>query len=232
MVENCIYEFFKTSFLEINNLNFQRAFGDITKNEGVPNLQNPNIRYDEEGIIVNEVPHGNNDYEIEEIVDNNNNTNNCSTDNDIIITNENNQENIAEYLDKKPIFSIKKEKKIHYSNCYKRRRCHPNIEGCYIPKEKHLNVEKKKNRIQFQKNHIKTIYSYISLTPPYDFKELFKLVKEHQEKHNFQDKRSFHFIRDKYGQVKIVTFQEKQVLLQKTRNKIKEEVLLNLYNCI
>lgn len=232
MVENCIYEFFKASFLELNTLNFQRAFGEVNKNEGLPNFQNANVKYDEEGIIANEATQENNESEIEEIINNNNNMNNYSTDNEIIITNQNNEENDLEYLDKKPIFSIKKQKKLQYSNCYKRRRWHPNIEGCYIPKERHLNVEKKKNRIQFQKNHIKTIYSYISLTPPYDFKELFQLVRDHQEKHNFQDKRSFHFIRDKYGQVKIVTFQEKQVLLQKARNKIKEEVLLNFYNCI
>ena len=75
---------------------------------------------------------------------------------------------------------------------------------------KHLNVEKKKNRIQFQKNHRKTIYSFISLTPPYDFTELFELVKKHQEKHNNEKKKSFHFIRDINGHVNIVTFKEKK----------------------
>ena len=72
----------------------------------------------------------------------------------------------------------------------------PDIEGCFIPKEKHLNVEKKKNRIQYQKNHQKIIYSYISLTPPINFSELFEMVKIHQMKNSFEERKSFHFIRD------------------------------------
>ena len=91
MVENCIYEFFKASFLELNTLNFQRAFGEVNKNEGLPNFQNASVKYDEEGIIANEATQENNESEIEEIINNNNNMNNYSTDNEIIITNQNNE---------------------------------------------------------------------------------------------------------------------------------------------
>lgn len=86
----------------------------------------------------------------------------------------------------------------------------PNLEGVFIPKMMHLNVEKKKNRIQFQKNHRKTIYSFFSLAPPFDFNELFEMVLEHQETHCNDKIKSFHFIRDQSGQVHIVTFAEKK----------------------
>lgn len=86
----------------------------------------------------------------------------------------------------------------------------PNIEGVVIPKMKNLNVEKKKHRIQFQKNHRKTIYSYFSLAPPFDFNELFKMILKHQETHGNDKKKSFHFIRELSGKVHIVTFDEKK----------------------
>ena len=116
---------------------------------------------------------------------------------------------------KEPIFEIEKVKR----NKKRRRKARtiPDIEGCYIPKERHLNVEKKKNRIQYQKNHQKIIYSYISLTPPINFSELFEMVKEHQMNYKFEDKKSFHFIRDIHGKVKIVTFKEKQRTKQKMK---------------
>ena len=86
----------------------------------------------------------------------------------------------------------------------------PNLEGVFIPKMMHLNVERKKNRIQFQKNHRKTIYSFFSLAPPFNFNELFEMVLKHQETHGSDKKKSFHFIRDKSGKVHIVTFEEKR----------------------
>jgi hypothetical protein len=109
---------------------------------------------------------------------------------------------------KKQIFNILKKKKIRK----KRIKSIISLDGVYIPKVKHLNVEKKKNRVQYQENHKKTIYSYCHLTPPYDFEKIFDIIIEHQNRHKkvFTDKKSFHLIRDKIGNVVIVTFQEKQ----------------------
>ena len=142
----------------------------------------------------------------------------------VIIANSNESNNEEKNKKKVPIFKIEKVKR----NKKRRRkpRTIPDIEGCFIPKEKHLNVEKKKNRIQYQKNHQKIIYSYISLTPPINFSELFEMVKIHQMKNSFEERKSFHFIRDIHGKVKIVTFKEKQRSKQKMKkiiNNIKKE---------
>ena len=87
-----------------------------------------------------------------------------------------------------------------------------NLDNVNIPKVKHLNVEKKKNRIQYQENHKKIIYSYCHLTPPYDFNKLFELIIQHQNANNktFINKKSFHFIRKIDENIHIVTFREKQ----------------------
>ena len=86
------------------------------------------------------------------------------------------------------------------------------MDGIFIPKVKHLNVEKKKNRVQYQENHRKIIYSYCHLTPPYDFEYIFRIIIDHQNKHSkiFNNKKSFHLIRNNKGNIIIVTFQEKQ----------------------
>ena len=91
-----------------------------------------------------------------------------------------------------------------------------NLDNVNIPKVKHLNVEKKKNRIQYQENHKKTIYSYCHLTPPYDFEKLFELIIEHQNLNNknFTTKKSFHFIRKIDKNICIVTFKEKQRIMK------------------
>lgn len=110
--------------------------------------------------------------------------------------------------DKKQIFNILKKKKLRK----KRIKSIISLDGVYIPKVKHLNVEKKKNRIQYQENHKKIIYSYCHLTPPYDFNKLFELIIQHQNANNktFINKKSFHFIRKIDENIHIVTFREKQ----------------------
>ena len=94
------------------------------------------------------------------------------------------------------------------------------LDGIFIPKVKHLNVEKKKNRVQYQENHRKIIYSYCHLTPPYDFEYIFRIIIEHQNQHNkiFNDKKSFHLIRNKNGNIIIVTFQEKQKIRKNSKS--------------
>ena len=118
--------------------------------------------------------------------------------------------------DKKQIFNILKKKKLRK----KRIKSIISLDGVYIPKVKHLNVEKKKNRVQYQENHKKTIYSYCHLKPPYDYEKIFDIIIDHQNRHNkvFRDKKSFHLIRDKFGNVVIVTFQEKQKIRRKYDN--------------
>ena len=110
--------------------------------------------------------------------------------------------------DKKKIFNIFKKK-----NTKKRKiKKIISLDGVFIPKVKHLNVEKKKNRVQYQENHRKIIYSYCHLTPPYDFEYIFRIIIDHQNKHSkiFNNKKSFHLIRNNKGNIIIVTFQEKQ----------------------
>jgi hypothetical protein len=110
--------------------------------------------------------------------------------------------------DKKKIFYIFKKK-----NSKKRKiKKIISLDGVFIPKVKHLNVEKKKNRVQYQENHRKIIYSYCHLTPPYDFEHIFRIIIDHQNKHSkiFNNKKSFHLIRNNKGNIIIVTFQEKQ----------------------
>ena len=94
------------------------------------------------------------------------------------------------------------------------------LDGIFIPKVKHLNVEKKKNRVQYQENHRKIIYSYCHLTPPYDFEYIFRIIIEHQNQHNkiFNDKKSFHLSRNKNGNIIIVTFQEKQKIRKNSKS--------------
>ena len=110
--------------------------------------------------------------------------------------------------EKKKIFNIFKKK-----NTKKRKiKKIISLDGVFIPKVKHLNVEKKKNRVQYQENHRKIIYSYCHLTPPYDFEYIFRIIIDHQNKHSkiFNNKKSFHLIRNNKGNIIIVTFQEKQ----------------------
>ena len=78
------------------------------------------------------------------------------------------------------------------------------LDGIFIPKVKHLKI----------------IYSYCHLTPPYDFEYIFRIIIEHQNQHNkiFNDKKSFHLIRNKNGNIIIVTFQEKQKIRKNSKS--------------
>lgn len=84
-----------------------------------------------------------------------------------------------------------------------------------LPSRLHLNIERKKHRIQFQKDHSKTVYSYVDMEDPIDFEEMFDMIEEHQEKNNYGFKRgnkSFHFIRDVDGQIRLVKLGEKRFI--------------------
>ena len=201
MVESNIFEYLPRDILELSAKENSSDFEDINHEDELIDYY-----YQEE--------------ECENVDENYNDQNYVK----VIIANSNESNNEEKNKKKVPIFKIEKVKR----NKKRRRkpRTIPDIEGCFIPKEKHLNVEKKKNRIQYQKNHQKIIYSYISLTPPINFSELFEMVKIHQMKNSFEERKSFHFIRDIHGKVKIVTFKEKQRSKQKMKkiiNSIKKE---------
>ena len=201
MVESNIFEYLPRDILELSAKENSSDFEDINHEDELIDYY-----YQEE--------------ECENVNENYNDQNYVK----VIIANSNESNNEEKNKKKVPIFKIEKVKR----NKKRRRkpRTIPDIEGCFIPKEKHLNVEKKKNRIQYQKNHQKIIYSYISLTPPINFSELFEMVKIHQMKNSFEERKSFHFIRDIHGKVKIVTFKEKQRSKQKMKkiiNNIKKE---------
>ena len=201
MVESNIFEYLPRDILELSAKENSSDFEDINHEDELIDYY-----YQEE--------------ECENVNENYNDQNYVK----VIIANSNESNNEEKNKKKVPIFKIEKVKR----NKKRRRkpRTIPDIEGCFIPKEKHLNVEKKKNRIQYQKNHQKIIYSYISLTPPINFSELFEMVKILQMKNSFEERKSFHFIRDIHGKVKIVTFKEKQRSKQKMKkiiNSIKKE---------
>ena len=163
-----------------------------------------------ESFFLNQLEYNNtnSDSSLYEFNNNNENTNNLNEYyNDENYENKN-ENKIIPHLNKPLIFKI-----IHNKNKKnKKRNFLKYFENLKIPKEKHLNVEKKKKRIQFQKNHIKTIYSYCHLEPPFDFIYLFNLIKEHQNNYSnyFNQKKSFHFIKDNKKNIKIVTFEEKK----------------------
>ena len=198
MVESNIFEYLPRDILELSAKENSSDFEDINHEDELIDYY-----YQEE--------------ECENVNENYNDQNYVK----VIIANSNESNNEEKNKKKVPIFKIEKVKR----NKKRRRkpRTIPDIEGCFIPKEKHLNVEKKKNRIQYQKNHQKIIYSYISLTPPINFSELFEMVKIHQMKNSFEERKSFHFIRDIHGKVKIVTFKDGTDEYGQKRKVIKSE---------
>ena len=205
MVESNIFEYLPRDILELSGKESSSDFEDINQEDELVDYY---YQEEEERIICENVNEKDNDHNYVKII--------------IASSNESNNNEVKNK--KAPIFKIEKVKRMKKRR--RKQRTIPDIEGCFIPKEKHLNVEKKKNRIQYQKNHQKIIYSYISLTPPINFSELFEMVKIHQMKNSFEERKSFHFIRDIHGKVKIVTFKEKQRSKQKMKkiiNSIKKE---------
>ena len=87
-----------------------------------------------------------------------------------------------------------------------------------IPKQKHFHFDKKKQRIVYQRNHLKVIYSIIGLSPPYNFKKYFNMIEKQIGDRTNQDfnnkKKSFHIIRVD-GEEKIVTLDEKKINMKK-----------------
>lgn len=81
---------------------------------------------------------------------------------------------------------------------------------------KAFSFSSKKKRIIFQRKYLKMIYSIVDLPFPFDFDELFNLIKEHMgdktaEKYGIG--KSFHIIRLN-GQLIVVTMKEKKMLLR------------------
>ena len=126
------------------------------------------------------------------------------------------------------IFHITKTKPKKCKRKTTKRKPKLNLEGVRIISRKHLSVETKKNRVQFQKDHKKIIYSYVDLTPPIDFNELFDLVTAHQNGGYTAKGKSFHFIRVD-NEIRIVTFEQKQQIKReiKLNNKKKNKVNIN-----
>ena len=85
-----------------------------------------------------------------------------------------------------------------------------------VPKEKYFHLDRKKKRIIFQRKYLKMIYSIVDLNYPFDFNELFNLIKEHVEDktaEKFGDRKSFHIIRIN-GKLIIVNMKEKKMILR------------------
>lgn len=85
-----------------------------------------------------------------------------------------------------------------------------------VPKEKHFHLDRKKKRIIFQRKYLKMIYSIVDLEYPFDFNELFNLIKEHvgdKTVEKFGDRKSFHIIRIN-GKLIVVNMKEKKMILK------------------
>ena len=85
-----------------------------------------------------------------------------------------------------------------------------------VPKEKHFHLDRKKKRIIFQRKYLKMIYSIVDLPYPFDFNELFNLIKEHvgdKTVDKFGDRKSYHIIRIN-GKLIVVSMKEKKMILK------------------
>ena len=152
-----------------------------------------------------------------------NNDNNISSDGKKS-SNENNNNN------KKKIFNVIKDEKyknlkdMKYLKKKRRSRKRKNRtkngdidwDNIPVPKEKHFHLDRKKKRIIFQRKYLKMIYSIVDLEYPFDFKQLFNLIKLHvgdKTATNYGNGKSFHIIKidDKYI---IVTMKEKKLILK------------------
>jgi hypothetical protein len=90
-----------------------------------------------------------------------------------------------------------------------------------VPKEKHFHLDRKKKRIVFQRKYLKMIYSIVDLEYPFDFNELFNLIKIHvgdKTVENYGNKKSFHIIKIK-DELIIVTMKEKKLILKGSKTK-------------
>ena len=108
-----------------------------------------------------------------------------------------------EYLMRKRINKKKKNMEIDWDNMP-------------VPKEKHFHLDRKKKRIIFQRKYLKMIYSIVDLEYPFNFNELFNLIKDHvgdKTATNFGKGKSFHIIKIK-DELIVVTKREKKYLLR------------------
>ena len=162
---------------------------------------------------------------------NNNNVNITINDNNDISSDEKKSSNNN---NKKKIFKIIKDVKYQdIQSLKKKRKCRKrrknktkngdiDWDNIPVPKEKHFHLDRKKKRIIFQRKYLKMIYSIVDLEYPFDFKQLFNLIKLHvgdKTATNFGNGKSFHIIKidDK---LIIVTMKEKKLIL---KNKKKLE---------
>ena len=87
----------------------------------------------------------------------------------------------------------------------------------FVPKEKHFHFDRKKHRIVFQRKHLKVIYSVVDLPSPFDFLDCYQKIKEHvgeKTAKNYGKGKSFHLIKNKDGEIIIVTLREKKRILK------------------
>ena len=94
-------------------------------------------------------------------------------------------------------------------------------ENLIVPKERHIHLDRKKKVVVFQRMHLKFLYSIVDLEYPFNFKEIFRLIREHvgdKTLDNYGTGKSFHIIKVK-GELIIVTFKEKKLILDQLKDK-------------
>ena len=102
-----------------------------------------------------------------------------------------------------------------------------------VPKEKHFHFDRKKHRIEFQRRHLKVIYSIVDLTYPFNFNKCFDMIKKHigdKTVQNYKAGKSFHIIKIN-NEEKIVTLKDKKMLLKESKMKKKSLNSNDNMNC-
>ena len=231
-----------TEIIDLRNLENMQSFSDGEKEslESQKYIYLESIDHNRDSFNLNsnlsfssdEIYYYNNNINIINI--NDNNDNNYNNDNNIS-SDDKKSSNKNKYNNKKKIFNVIKDEK--YNNLkdmkYLKKKRKPrkrrnrtnngeiDWDNIPVPKEKHFHLDRKKKRIIFQRKYLKMIYSIVDLEYPFDFRQLFNLIKLHvgdKTATNYGNGKSFHIIKidDKYI---IVTMKEKKLIL-KSKKKL------------
>lgn len=120
------------------------------------------------------------------------------------------------YRKLKDIKYLEKKRKIRKRGKNKSKNNDIDWDNIPVPKEKHFHLDRKKKRIIFQRKYLKMIYSIVDLEYPFDFLELFNLIKKHvgdKTVKNYGIGKSFHIIKID-DELLIVTMKEKKSILK------------------
>ena len=193
--------------LENSNFNNELSF-NLNSNSSYSILIGDNINNNND--IINDILYDDND---DKIYEKNNYNNNVQMKNKIfkVVKDTKNIKNVPSIMNAK---NLGKKRKPRGKN--KGKNNDIDWDNIPVPKEKHFHLDRKKKRIIFQRKYLKMIYSIVDLEYPFDFNELFNLIKEHvgdKTVDKFGDRKSYHIIRIN-GKLIVVSMKEKKMILK------------------